>query len=451
MRRRRRKKLPTTPIALHIEKLSHEGRGIAHHDGKVVFVEGALPGEAVEAVLTDRRDSYDEAKLVELLEASDDRVTPPCDYAGICGGCSLQHLRPDAQLAFKEAMLFEKLDHAVAGRSYERLSSLTGPVQDYRRKARLAVRYVHKKEQVLVGFREKHSSFITHMADCHVLDNRIASLLPALSAMIGGLQEFRQIPQIEVAAGDPDLPGPTTALVFRHLQALPASDLQTLCEFAASHGFALYLQPGGMETVHRVYPGEGADRLYYRLPEFDLTLAFHPTDFTQVNSDINRQMLSRAIGLLDPGAQDSVLDLFCGLGNFTLPVARHCARVTGVEGSEEMVNRGRENAAANHLDNTEFHCADLSRPMAGAPWLAQGYNKVILDPPRSGAYEILPDIIVLRPQRLVYVSCNPATLARDAAFLVEHGYSMERAGAMDMFPHTAHVEAMALFVDNGPA
>lgn len=447
-RRRRTKNLPTTPVILKIGKLSHEGRGIAHCDGKVVFVAGALPGETVEAMLTSRRDSFDEAKLVAVKAASPDRVEPPCRYAGICGGCSLQHFDASAQMAFKQDMLLEKLGHAVA-RDFTEIPPLKGPVLGYRRKARLAVRYVHKKEQVLVGFREKQSTFITHMESCEVLDIRLSRLLPALSALILGLKSFRWIPQIEVAAGDPAPAACTVALVFRHLQPLPDDDMAQLLEFARAQQVAVYLQPGGMETVHRIAPEAGADRLYYDLPDYTLRMAFHPTDFTQVNGDINRRMIVQALSLLEPGKNDRVLDLFCGLGNFTLPLARHCSRVTGIEGAAEMVERGVENARANTLDNVEFHCADLTRTMQGAPWMADGYTKVLLDPPRSGAWEILPDIVALRPSRIVYVSCNPATLARDAAYLVEKGYTLARAGAMDMFPQTAHVEAMALFVDSG--
>jgi len=447
MSRRRRKKLPTTPLELEISALSHEGRGIAHHEGKVVFVEGALPGEKVEAVLTDRRSKYDQAKLVEVHSPSPDRIEPACEYASICGGCSLQHFDPRAQLAFKESMLFEKLDHAVQGQQYTHMDPLRGPVLGYRRKARLAVRYVHKKEQVLVGFREKGSTFITNMSSCEVLDQRVSSMLPALSALVSSLESFREIPQIEVAAGDPDLDAPTTALVFRHLKALGDADQEKLVSFARENSFALYLQPGGMDTVHKVHPKSGPDRLYYHLPAESLALGFHPTDFTQVNADINRLMIGQALQLLELQQDDRLLDLFSGLGNFTLAAARRCQHVTGVEGSQAMVERGMENARLNNISNTEFHSADLTQPMAKAPWLQNTFNKVLLDPPRSGCFEILSDLIQIRPQRIVYVSCNPATLARDAAFLAEQGYRLSSAGVMDMFPQTAHVEAMALFVE----
>jgi len=447
MRRRRRQKLPTTPLVLEIEKLSHEGRGIAHHEGKVVFVTEALPGETVEALLTSRRDSFDEASLSSVVKASPDRIDPACEYASICGGCSLQHFDPVAQLAFKESTLFERLGHAVPQAGFDKLPPLTGPVLAYRRKARLAVRYVHKKEQVLVGFREKNSSFITNMNSCQVLDPRIADLLPALSALIGGLESYREIPQIEVAAGDPDSQECSSAFIFRHLKPLPEADLAQLLSFAQEKAIALYLQPGGMASVHKVYPDDGIERLYYSLPEFDLKLAFHPTDFTQVNAQINKHMIAQAIRLLDLAESDVVLDLFCGLGNFTLPLARYCKQVTGVEGSQEMVSRAQENAIGNDIKTAEFFSADLTQPMGGQAWFKNGINKVLLDPPRSGALEVLPEIINIRPERIVYVSCNPATLARDAQYLVENGYVMASAGVMDMFPQTAHVEAMALFVD----
>jgi len=450
MRRRRRKQnLPTTPVTLTIEKLSHEGRGIGHHEGKIMFVEGALPGEQVEAILTLRRDSFDEAKLSQVIEASGDRITPACSYADICGGCSLQHFDPAAQMAFKQDTVLEKLQHAVPNAAFTILEPLTGPVLGYRRKARLAVRYVHKKEQVLVGFREKQSTFITHMDSCEVLDPRLSALMPYLSALIGGLASFRHIAQIEVAAGDPeakDAAGCSTALIFRHLADLPPADLEALIAFAEQHRFALYLQPGGMDTVHRVWPEGGVDRLYYQLPDFGLRIAFHPNDFTQVNADINRQMIARALDLLELSPDDRVLDLFCGLGNFTLPLARNCAAVVGIEAAQAMVDRGYENAGANGIANAAFYCADLTQPIGKPDWMAAGFSKVLLDPPRSGAWEILPDIVSLNPARIAYVSCNPATLARDAEYLVSQGYVMTHAGAMDMFPQTAHVEAMALFV-----
>lgn len=444
-RNRRRKSLPQDPVVLEIEKLSHEGRGISHLDGKVVFVDEALPGEQVSARYTGRRDSFDEARAEEILRASPHRVTPHCGYAGICGGCSLQHFDSEAQLAFKEEVLHEKLRHSTGRDDYQRLPPITGPAFGYRRKARLAARYVHAKERVLVGFREKRGSFITCMDSCEVLDPRAAALLPELSALIGRMDAFRDIPQIEVAAGDADAGGHGLALVLRHMRPLGGADLERLSAFAAAVPCDLYLQPGGPDTVAKLYPEGTPERLYYRLPDFDLDMAFHPMDFTQVNFEINRRMLNKAVELLQLQPGDRVLDLFCGLGNFTLPLARRCREAVGVEGVGAMVERGRENAARNAIGNAAFHCVDLSAPMTGQAWMAQGFDKVLLDPPRSGAREVLADVAACRPKLILYISCNPATLARDAGELEILGYRLRAAGVLDMFPQTTHVESIALF------
>jgi 23S rRNA (uracil1939-C5)-methyltransferase len=450
-RSRSRSPASREPIPLVIEKLSHEGRGLARHEGKVVFVEGALPQEKVLARIMRNKGAYAEAAVVEVLERSAARVDPPCRHYHTCGGCSLQHLDSTSQLAFKNEMLHERLAHATPGRSYEILPALTDVTSGYRRKARLAVRHVPGKGKVLVGFREKHSNFITDMDSCEVLVEPVSGLLPALSALIGSLQARETIPQVEVAVGDAAPGRASVALVFRHLQALNAADRQLLDNFGREHGLVVYLQPKGPDSVHRLDAGAGEDRLFYTLPEFGLELAFHPLDFTQVNAGINRRMLSRAMALLEPGPDDRVLDLFCGLGNFTLPIATRAGFVTGVEGVAEMVARGQENAARNGLGNVSFHCADLAASHEQYAWLQDGYNKVLLDPPRSGAMEIIPALVVIRPARIVYVSCNPATLARDAELLAAEGYRLMSAGAMDMFPHTSHVEAMALFTDERAA
>lgn len=433
------------PVELHIDKLSHDGRGLARHEGRVVFVDQALAGERVLARFTSMKGSFAEATPEQILESSPLRVTPPCPHFSICGGCALQHLETSAQLAFKEAMVHEKLTHEVGSSTYRHLPVISSSSRGYRRKARLAVRHVGKKERVLVGFRERHSSFIADMDSCEVLDPRVGVLLPALASLIQSLQASRQVPQVEVAIGD-TLPGrPDCALIFRHLVPLVEQDLGLLRGFAQEHALDLYLQPKGPETVHKLYPPDTEDRLYYRHPEFGLELAFHPMDFTQVNAAVNQAMVLRAVDLLDPQPRERVLDLFCGLGNFTLPLARRCLSVLGVEGVSEMVQRGDENAARNGINNAAFLCADLTRPPAEHAWLQGGYDKVLLDPPRSGAIEVLPAVIAAVPKRIVYVSCNPATLARDAAWLADHGYVLKQAGAMDMFPHTGHVEAMAVF------
>ncbi len=450
MRSNKRKgSLPREPLVLEIEKLSHEGRGLSRHEGRVVFVDGALPGESVRAEITSGRGSYAEAKTVEVLRAAAERVVPGCPHFANCGGCSLQHYASSAQLAFKEAVLHERLEHAAGISDYQKLPAISGVEFGYRRKARLAVRYVSKKERVLVGFRERHSSFITDMDSCAVLEPEAARLLPLLSVLMVRLHCREQLPQVEVAIGDAQPGSNTCALVFRHLQALDKHDLDQLLAFGGEQAVDIYLQPKGNESVHRILPATGEERLFYALPDFNLQLAFHPMDFTQVNAGINRQMVQRAIDLLEMQAGERVLDLFCGLGNFTLPLATRALEVTGVEGAAAMVDRGTENARRNGITNARFLQADLTLPPDHHAWLKQGFDKVLLDPPRSGALEVLPAVIAARPTRIVYVSCNPATLARDAAFLATQGYELAAAGAMDMFPHTSHVEAMALFVPAG--
>ena len=458
-RRHGRGKLPTEPVSLKIESLSHEGRGIAHIDGKVAFVDGALAGEQVSASYVRRQSRFDELKTVEVLNPSENRVTPPCEFAGLCGGCSLQHMDSDAQIEFKQLVLLEQMQHATGKTldDIELLPKLQDVTQFYRRKARLAVRFVSKKGGALVGFREKYSSFIADMDYCKVLVEDVAVLIRPLRSLITGLQGCLNIPQIEVAVGEKllsreDVAGNSSddlrlqvALVFRHLQPLPESDTQSLVQFAQEHAIQLYLQPGGNDTVHKVFPADSVERLQYYLPEFDLQLNFHPMDFTQINAGINRKIISRALSLLELSEDDTVLDLFCGLGNFTLATARTAKNVVGVEGSQEMVLRGSENASLNGLDNVEFHAADLFQPIAAKEWATREYSKIILDPPRSGAIEIIPEIAKLGAKIIVYVSCNPATLARDTTELISAGYQLRAIGVMDMFPHTTHVESMAVF------
>jgi len=446
---RRVRSLPREPQVFEIEKLSHEGRGLTRHEGQIVFVDGALPGETVRAEFTSRRGSYAEARTLEVLNPAADRVVPVCPHFDVCGGCSLQHYASSSQLDFKETVLHERLAHAAGVADYLKLPAISGPALGYRRKARLAVRYVAKKQRVLVGFREQHSNFITDMNSCAVLEPQAAQLLPLLPVLIGAMHCREQLPQVEVAIGDAQPDAHSCALIFRHLQPLDRHDLDLLLAFGAEHALDIYLQPKGPETVHRVMPAQGEERLFYTVPDFDLRLAFHPMDFTQVNAGINRQMVRRAVELLELQATDRVLDLFCGLGNFTLPLARKAAEVVGVEGVAAMVERGTENARRNQLASVRFLQADLTLPPDRHAWLKQGFDKVLLDPPRSGALEVLPAVVAARPTRIVYVSCNPATLARDAAFLAEQGYVLAAAGAMDMFPQTSHVEAIALFLPAG--
>ncbi|MFT0140618.1 23S rRNA (uracil(1939)-C(5))-methyltransferase RlmD [Alcanivoracaceae bacterium MT1] len=442
---RRKKKLPETPVAATIESLSHDGRGIARLDGKTTFIDNALPGEEVMFKFTYRRRKFDEGRAVEILSPSPDRVTPPCEHAGLCGGCSLQHVAPERQIARKQAVLEEQLAH-FGGLTPERwLDPLTGPVTGYRAKARMGVKYVEGRGETLVGFREKRNSFIADLRQCEVLIPEVGHRFMDFRALIDGLEGRGRIPQIEVARGD----GPV-ALIVRHMDPLSEADQQRLLTFCQQSEFHLYLQPGNESTVHRVWPEQGEERLYYRhadprYPQADVELAFHPTDFTQVNSDINRQMVPLALDLLEIAPDHQVLDLFCGLGNFTVPAARRAARVVGVEGSEAMVRRGYENARRNGLDNLEFHAWDLFQPPQGQSWAQRRYDRVLLDPPRSGALEMVRLMPQFGARRLVYVSCNPATLARDAGELVSRGYRLKAAGVMDMFPHTAHVESIAVF------
>ncbi|MDO9317639.1 MAG: 23S rRNA (uracil(1939)-C(5))-methyltransferase RlmD [Gammaproteobacteria bacterium] len=451
--RRQRHKLPTDAVEITIQRLSHEGRGVANIDGKIAFVDGALPGETVTAVFTSRRSQFDELKVQEVLVPSPDRVTPPCVHAEICGGCSMQHISSQAQIALKERVLHEQMKHIGGLSGYAHLPPVLSETQGYRRKARLAARYVSKKEEMLVGFREKNSSFIAQMNSCAVLVKEVSDLIAPLRQLLVGFEGRLNIPQIEVAVGERMVePGPDklmryqVAFIVRHLEALSQSDHEQLLSFAQRHEIDLYLQPSGPDSVHKVWPQEGGERLYYTLPEFGLRMAFHPSDFTQVNGGINRRMISQALTLLDLQPDDVVLDLFCGLGNFTLPMATQCARVVGVEGSDEMVRRGEENAAANGIANASFYSANLCVDFDESSWAQPGYSKILLDPPRSGAIEIIPRLAALRAKKIVYISCNPATLARDAAEFVKHGYTLTQAGVMDMFPHTSHVESMAEFV-----
>lgn len=443
MGRRRRRKLPAEPVELVIDDLSHDGRGVATLADKKVFVHGALPGETVLARITDRKRRYDEGEILELLSASSRRVAPRCPHFGQCGGCSLQHLDPDRQIEARHNTLEQNLKRIGKIEPVTFWEPLRGPLWNYRRKARLSVRNVPKKGRVLVGFRERYGRFVADMRECHVLDSRIAERLDDLSVLLSGLDAKSTIPQIEVACGDE-----ACALVFRNLEALSAEDLARLTAFARETGIAVLLQPGGPASVHVLAP----DRveLAYELPEFALRIAFAPTDFIQVNAAMNRQMIGRAIELLELDRTDRVLDLFCGLGNFTLPLATCAGAVVGVEGDAGLVRKARDNAVANGLDNVLFHSADLAQDPGAAPWLKAPYDKVLIDPPRSGAEFILPHIAASGARRLVYVSCHPASLARDAGLLVhEFGFRMTGAGVMDMFPHTGHVESIALFERKG--
>lgn len=439
MARRRRKKLPTEPVEATINGLSHEGRGIALVDGKTTFIEGALEGEVVSFVYTWQKAKFDEGKTIEVLQASEKRVEPPCEFSTICGGCSLQHMHVDAQINFKEKALKDLFTHVGKVSPETWLPPLRGEHLGYRLKARVGVKFVDKKGGTLVGFREKRSGFLADIKSCQVLVSQFGLALMEVRALIDGLEAKREIPQIEIAAGDEE-----TALIFRHLSPLSEQDRQAIITFCQSKNFHCYFQSGGPDTVTKMWPEDDVYRLHYAMPELDVKYAFHPNDFTQVNASINQKMVPLALSMLGLTGEEKVLDLFCGLGNFTLPLAKQAKHVVGVEGSEEMVKRGYENAELNGLSNIEFHARDLFKPFEDASWFGE-YDCLLIDPPRSGAELISEQIAKFNAKKIVYVSCGPATLARDAGLIVAQGYRLVKAGVMDMFPHTAHVESIALF------
>ncbi len=448
--RRRKKRLPEEAVKVEISAMSNEGRGIAHVDERTVFIDQALKGETVLFKYTRLTSKIAEGRAVEILKASDLRVAPACEAFTLCGGCSLQHMSPAAQIELKQSMLLDQLQHNGVSPDIV-LQPLLGPEYGYRHKARLGVRYVHKKEKVLVGFRERNSSFITETSRCEVLHPSVGEIISELADCINQLEAKRQIPQIEVAVGDNQ-----TVLVFRHLEALNDSDRKLLADFCEKHSLVCYLQAGKPDQLELLSPQQ-AETLYYELPTVPesassaknqkLKIEFQPSDFIQVNPQINRQMVLNAIDFLALKSSDRVLDLFSGLGNFSLSMATHCQQVTAVEGSLVMVKKARDNARLNNINNVEFVYADLySDDTLSAPWLKQKYDKILLDPPRSGAAEILPALKKMQAKTIVYVSCHPATLARDAAMLVnELGYGLSKAGIMNMFPHTGHVESIAVF------
>lgn len=426
------------PREVSIEALSHEGRGIARVDGKTVFVFGALPRERVLIQVDKRRRKFDQAGTLEVLEPSPDRIQPRCEAYAVCGGCSLQHLGNDKQVEFKQQSLLDRLDHA--GIEFgEVMPPLRGHSWGYRKKARLGVKHVPAKGRVLVGFRERNSAFIADMQRCEVLIPEVGHRLGQISALLGRLDARAQIPQIEVAADDTRI-----ILVFRHLRPLSEHDLGCLTEFGKTHGFGIQLQPGGPASVTDLYPGPQSLSLEPVEGE-SLRIAFKALDFVQVNSEVNQQMVARALHRLEPQSGDQVLDLFCGLGNFTLPLARACSRVTGVDGDASLIERARRAARDNAIENTEYHVSDLSRPDPAYPWMRSHYDKILLDPPRSGALEIARFLGNFNASRIVYISCQPSSLVRDAAIIRDQGYRMTHVGVMDMFPQTAHVESMAVF------
>lgn len=421
--------------------LTLEGLGVLAPGGKRVLVPGVLPGELVRYERRRRHRNYDEGRVLEVLEPSADRVEPRCTYFGTCGGCAVQHQATAAQLATKQAALLEALERIGRVTPDAVLPPLAGSPWGYRRRARLAARYVGGKDRVLVGFRERDTSFITDMTSCATLSPALGELLPALSALAGRLSIRAHLPQVEATAADN-----ATALVIRHLKSLTAADEAQLDAFAREHGVRFYLQPGDESTVAPFGAGaEGLPELCYGLPEFGLEMSFGPVDFIQVHAEVNRLMVSQAVALLDPGPRDRVLDLYCGIGNFTLPLATRAGEVLGLEGAAAAVRRAGRNATRAGRANARFVQADLAGAGTGGAWTRESFDLVLLDPPRSGAAELMPLIPATGARRVVYVSCHPGTLARDAALLAGAGYALRAAGIMDMFPQTSHVESMAVF------
>ena len=438
-RRRAAARSPAELLSLEIDNLSHEGRGVARHEGKTVFVDGALAGEMVTTRVLRKHGRYDEAETIAVLRAAADRVAPPCPHYGICGGCSFQHAAERLQLEHKQGVLLELLRHQ-GGLAPQRVADpIRSPQWGYRRKARLGVKYVTKKGGVLVGFRERAKPYVAECHQCDILDVRVSAAIPELRALIQGLSIRDRLPQIEVAVGDTEV-----ALVLRHLAPLTADDHAALVDYAARSGFILLLQPGGYDTITTL-PGLAPAPLTYVVE--NETIAFLPTDFTQVNAHINGQMVARALSHLELSASDRVVDLFCGVGNFTLPIARRAGQVSGIEGEAGLIARARANAELNDLHNVEFAVANLEDAAAVAALDLGHADKLLLDPPRAGALTLLEALRFEQCQRLVYVSCSPVTFARDAAVLVaRHGFSLIETGILDMFPNTAHVESLSLFV-----
>lgn len=431
---------PLSQATLEITALSHDGRGIATLDGKKIFVSGGLPGETVTATIKLNKRRYALAQIETVANPSPLRVTPHCPHFGVCGGCALQHLEQSEQIKLKQSVLEEQLWHFGQIKPSHWLPPIKTEPYGYRRKARIGIKYVVKKEKLLMGFREKDGRFVTDCHTCAVLVPELSRLWEPLKALIGGLSIYNQVPQIEVIAADAEL-----ALILRHMEPLSDADQTALVDFAKAQGITWYLQPKGPNTVHKLWPDDGVMRLSYALPGTNLTLRSHPNDFMQVNRVVNQKMIAQALDLLDLKPTDKVLDLFCGAGNFTLPLAQQVSAVVGVEGDAPMVSRVLENAQANQLTNVTAYEANLFDTVPNFPFKGQTFDKILIDPPRTGAKEVIDWISGLKASLICYVSCNPATLARDAGLLAAQGYQLKSVGIMDMFTHTEHTEAMALF------
>jgi len=446
--------IPETKQAI-IESLDQEGRGVTHVDGKTIFIDGALPNEKVTFQSHRIKPSYEVANVVEVLKQSNQRVTPKCKHFGLCGGCKLQHLDFSAQVAAKQRLLENDLTHIGKVQPDNILPPIYGPIWGYRHKARLSVKYVDKKQRVLVGFNEKATRYVADMNSCEVLVPEVSALIEPLQGMIVQLSIRDKLPQIELAVGEADLSNgdykPVIVLIFRIMAPLTVEDEAHLKTFADKHAVQIWTQTKGPDTIKPFYPVSTSEKslpqLKYSLPEFDLVYPFKPNEFTQVNPQINQVMIRRAMQLLSPQAGEKIADFFCGIGNFTLPIARSGAQVLGLEGLANLVDRANESATLNQITNTQFGVADLFKMTPETLTNLGRCDKWLVDPPRDGAYELIKSLDDSNsPQRIVYVSCNPATLARDADVLVnEKGYILKAAGVINMFPHTAHIESIAWF------
>lgn len=434
---RRYKKTDTNEYPATIRGLSHEGRGIADINGKTTFIFNALPGEEVHFRYTHKRSQFCEGSSTYITKPSPERIAPQCPNFTICGGCSLQHMSADHQRNFKLKTVLELLDNQHI-KPQSLLPILTGPEWNYRRKARIGVKFIHKKDQVMVGFRERSSSLIAHIDECHVLDTRIGFNIIELKKFIYQLESRSVIPQLEIAATDDEV-----AIIIRHLEPLPISDLEQINKFATQYNYKIYLQSKGIESI--ILLGEGSPKLQYTLPDYNLRFEFLPFQFTQINETINRKMVNQALQLLDLQLTDTVLDLFCGIGNFTLALATKAQHVTGIEADKLAIEQAKLNAELNTTTNCEFYVGNLFEDCSALPWARRHYDKILLDPPRSGAAQILELIPHWHPHTIVYVSCNPTTFARDAAILKQQGYQLQEFCTMDMFPHTQHTEVMGKF------
>ena len=443
MSKRRRRLDRSTVFQTTIESLSHDGRGIAHVNGKTVFIFGALKGEEVSYTYTASHRRFDEAQAIEIQSASIHRVTPRCEYFGQCGGCALQHMSHEHQLSSKQVAVAQQLKQVADLEPDVWLPPLTDHIWGYRRKARLSARYVDKKQTMMLGFRERDGRFVLNMRDCQVLHPAIAKHIGALRDLLVGFDGRLDIPQIEVVVAN------VVAIIVRHLKPLSHDDLSKLSSFCATHAIHLYLQPGDFSTIHKHWPENSPFLMHYKLPSQQLALYFPPHGFIQVNDAINQKMINQLLNQLDLQGNERVLDLFCGIGNLSLPMARFAKSVVGVEGSELSVDQAMNNAKHNGLNNTEFFVGDLEKDQQSTSWFDRSYDVVVLDPPRSGALNIIGALSRWQPSLVAYVSCHPMSFARDAALVVKQGYHLKCMGIMDMFSHTQHVECMAFFERKG--